>query len=101
MSARLLILFQIFVGDFLRRLERHPTVAPNMKTERADSTQHRHDRPEEKPDRDRHVLGAFAILGAVTERTRHRLPERRKNGREQDRENFRFHVMMRSRFIFW
>ena len=51
-------------------------MTPNLKTKRTDSAQDRHDRAKKKPDRNRHVLGRFAILGAVTKWTSKRLSER-------------------------
>src|SRR3954464_8689644 len=35
-SARLFILAQVFLGQFLMRLDRHPAMTPQMKTKRAD-----------------------------------------------------------------
>src|SRR5205085_12519994 len=71
MSARLVIEFvQIFFVNFLMRFERHPPMSPNLETERTDAADHRHDRAEKEPDRHGHVLSRFAILGAVTKRTR-------------------------------
>src|SRR5713226_3069546 len=83
MSARLLILLQIFFGDFLMRLERHPTVAPNMKTERADSAEYRHHSSKKKPDRHGHVLSRFSIFCAVAKRTCQCLANWRKDRQEK------------------
>src|SRR6266705_3739622 len=100
MSARLLILAQIFLGELLIRLGWRAPMPPQMKTECPDSAEYRHDGAKKKPDRHRHVLGRFSIFCAVAKRTCQRLPNRRKDRQEEDRQDFRFHVMMRSRFIF-
>ena len=100
MSARLVIEFvQIFFVNFLVRFERHPAVSPNLETERADSTDHRHHCGEKEPNGHGHVLSRFAIFRAVTKRTRARLLGHKQGRQRQDREKL-FHVMMRSRFIF-
>jgi hypothetical protein len=41
-----------------------------MKAERADPSDDRHHSTKKKPNRDGHVLGRFAILGAVAKRAR-------------------------------
>jgi len=43
-------------------------MAPQMKTERADPAEDRHHSAKQKPNRNRHVLGRFPVLGAVTKR---------------------------------
>src|SRR6266704_7113761 len=72
-SARLLIFAEIFLGDLLIRLGWHAPMPPEMKTERPDPTQHRHDSAKKEPDRHRHVLGRFSIFCPVTKRTCQRL----------------------------
>jgi hypothetical protein len=70
MSARLFIVAQVFLGQLLMRLHRHAAMAPQMKAERADPADDRHHSTKKKPNRDSHVLGRFAVLGAVAKRAR-------------------------------
>src|SRR4029450_5174564 len=98
-SARLILFAQIFLSDLLVRFGRHLSMPPKMKTECSDPTQDRHHSAKKKPDRDCHVFGRFSILCAVAKRTRQRLSNRRKNKQQKSRQNLRFHVMIRSRFI--
>ena len=81
------------------RFERHPAVPPNAERDRTDSANDQQDRAEQKPDRDRHVLGCFAVLRAVAKRTCQRLLRAAQDRYNQDRQTL-FHVMIRSRFIF-
>src|SRR6266481_1820783 len=54
--ASLFILRQIFFDQLLVRFHRMPGVAPEMKAEGADSTEHGHDNEHQGPDRDGEVL---------------------------------------------
>src|SRR5947207_15992684 len=81
------------------RLDWHAAMAPQMKAERADPADDRHHSTKKKPNRDGHVLGRFAVLGAVAKRARQRLLCGKHNGHQQQRGGS-FHVMMRNRFIF-
>src|SRR5258707_15401475 len=93
------MLAQVFLGELLMRLDRHAAMAPQMKAERADPADDRHHSTKKKPNRDGHVLGGFAVLGAVAKRARHRLLCSKHNGHHQQRGDS-FHWMIRRRFIF-
>src|SRR3954469_23746442 len=94
-TARLFIRFQIFVGQFLVRFERHVGVAPEMKAEGPHSPHDRHDNAEHDPDRDRHVLGAFGIPPPKTSRTGQGLSRRGAEEKTDSENDSRLHVMMR------
>src|SRR5207248_7844806 len=98
-SARLLIFAQLFLSHLLIRLGWHAAMPPEMKTECANTTLDRHHSSKKKPNRHRHVFSRFSIFCAVAKWTCQRLPNRRKDRQEEDRQDFRLHVMMRSRFI--
>ncbi len=55
------------------RLERHPAVPPEMKTERANPAENRHYRGHQKPDRDRHAVRRLRRRRAETNGASERL----------------------------
>ena len=55
------------------RLDWHSAMAPQMKAESTDPADDRHHGTKKKPNRYSHVLGGFAVLGAVAKRARQRL----------------------------
>jgi hypothetical protein len=58
-------------------------MTPQMKAEGTNPAHDRHHRTKKKPNRDSHVLGRFAILGAVAKRTRQGLLGGKHNGYQQ------------------
>src|SRR5690349_21919605 len=102
--ASLFILGQIFFDQLIERLCRHASVAPQMKTECADSTEHGHDNEHQNPDGDGKVLNVWrrrtANVAVISEAggTGKRL--RYRTTKQNERNENRLHVIKRSRFIF-
>ena len=64
-------------------LDWHAAMAPQMKTERANSTDDRHHGTKKKPNRYSHVLGRFSVFGSITKWTGQGLLCRKQNGYQQ------------------
>src|SRR5437773_6297407 len=99
-NTRLFIRFQILVSQFLMRFEGRVGVFPKMETESAHAAHDGHNDAHQHPDGSGHVLCAFGPGSSKTLRTRQSLTDRRAEKQTDRDDDSRFHVMMRSRFIF-
>ena len=99
-SGALFILVQVFLGQLLMRFQGHAAVPPEMETEGADAAQDRHDGAI-KTQMAMAMLCVLLDYGAPKQTAQASAwPLREEDKRQPSAQNFRFHVMIRSRFIF-